>query len=106
MASIGTLTLTGKSGAKYNFEIYSFDTTFKAVPGVYAVTRRDEKKSHTVLYIGQTGDMAQRHLDHHKEDCFVRNKANCMSFHREPNEKSRQAIEADLIAAYNPPCNG
>lgn len=110
MASLGALTLTGKSGKKYDFEIFGFNTNFNAVPGVYAVTKREQTGNgnwtHTVIYIGQTEDMAERHDDHHKEACFKRNQANCLCYHRDGNEASRLAKEGDLTAAYNPTCNG
>jgi hypothetical protein len=33
-------TLTGESGKKYKFEIYSMDTKFSAVGGIYVFTKR------------------------------------------------------------------
>jgi len=110
MAKISDLTLTGKSGKKYDFEVYSIDTAFNEVAAVYAVTKRYKNSSnefkHTVIYIGQTDNLKERHDNHHKEECFKRNDANCICVHQDSNEKSRLAKEADLIAAYDPPCNG
>ncbi len=105
-----TLELTGASGKKYAFLVYPWGTTFKPIGGVYAVTRATSNQAggqtHTIVYLGQTGDLSERFDDHHKADCFNRRSANCICVHVEDNEKSRLAIEADLIAAYNPPCNG
>jgi hypothetical protein len=103
------LTLTGVSGTKYDFEVYSKDATFNAVGAVYAITKRDKnvdgKFNHTVIYIGQTKDLSIRFYDHHREACFDRKKWNCISVHRDDNEASRLKKEADLIAAHDPDCN-
>ena len=104
------LELTGASGRKYAFSVHQWGTSFKAIGGVYAITRAESNATggatHTVIYIGQTGDLSERFDDHHKAACFSRNKANRICVHVEANEKTRLAIEADLIKSYNPPCNG
>jgi len=105
-----TLELTGASGRKYAFLVYPWGTTFKPIGCLYAVTRAMSNQAggqtHAIVYVGQTGDLSERFDDHHKTDCFSRRSANCICVHVESNEESRLAIEADLIAAYNPPCNG
>lgn len=110
MAKLATITFKGKSGNKYTFNVYSFDTDFKAIGAVYFVTERTEKAdgtgSHTRIYVGQTGDLSERIDNHHKQDCFEENDANCICVHSESNEDKRLEIEADLIDNYNPPCNG
>lgn len=83
MSKIGTITLTGASGNKYEFNIYPFGTEFNDIGAVYYISKR------TV-----------------KADCFSRYGANCISTHREDNEENRLSIESDLIEAYKPPCNG
>ena len=110
MAKIGTLTLTGASGTKYTFNVYPYDTEFKAIGAVYYISKRTEKTdgsgSHAEIYIGETGDLSERFDNHHKEPCFKKHNANCISIHQESNEDKRLKIEEDLIDAYNPPCNG
>jgi hypothetical protein len=105
-----TLELTGASGKKYTFHIFAYGTEFKPAGGIYAFTLATQKPAggftHSILYIGQTGDLSQRFDDHHKEDCFTRRGANRHCAMVVENEETRLAIEADLIAAYNPPCNG
>jgi len=69
IAKLSTLTLTGDSGTKYSFDVYSFDTHFKQVAAVYAVTKRsktDDGDTHTIIYIGQTENLPERLKDHHK----------------------------------------
>ena len=110
LTKLGTLTLKGKSGRKYEFDVYSIDSDFPRVAAVYAVTKRTRKAdgglTHHVIYFGQTGNLPERFDDHHKADCFARNGANCVCVHRDSNEASRLKKEADLVAAYNPTCNG
>lgn len=110
MAKIGTITLTGKSGKKHTFNIYPYDTSFKELAAVYYISKRTEKSggggNHKHIYIGQTENLAERFQNHHKEECFKRNKANCKSILQESSEKKRLEIEADLIDALTLPCNG
>jgi hypothetical protein len=111
MAKYGTVTYTGKSGKKYEFTAYSWDTEFKENYGaVYFITKRspnnDGGNSHTRIYVGQTGDLSERFDDHHKANCFSSKGANCKCIYGESNKESRLAIERDLIEAYDPPCNG
>ena len=100
-----TITLQGRSGAKYVFELYEWGTSFNAVPGVYTVLRRDTD-GYAVIYVGQTGDLSERLEDHHKAWCFDRHRRSHIGVRQDSAEKSRLATEADLIANYRPPCNG
>lgn len=111
MAKLGTLNLKGASGKVYEFDVYSADANWKAgIACVYYVSRRTEKNDggfeHAKIYVGETEDMKERHLDHHKQECFVRQKYNSISIHKESNAQSRLRIEKDLVAALDPPCNG
>ena len=63
-------------------------------------------RSYHVVYIGQTGDLSTRHDNHHKEDCFRQQRATHIAAFVENNEQARLDAEADLIKAYDPPCNG
>lgn len=109
MPKLGTISYKGKSGKTYSFTIYSFDTQFSAVGGVYFVNKRtkqsDNSHTHKRIYLGQTGDLSERFDDHHKADCFKEHKANCICVHRDDNEKSRLAKEDDLLKVHKPPCN-
>ena len=108
MAVLGKLTLTGASGNTYAFNVYSFDSV-QPVACVYALTNRHEKDgdsySHTVIYFGETGNLDERFDGHHKIDCFKEHNANALGIHQDDNQDSRRTKEADLIAAYDPPCN-
>ena len=110
MAKLGTLALKGDSGQTYDFTVYSYDAEFKAVGAVYGITRRQKKPDgnydHTIVYIGETGDLSTRFDDHHKESCFTEHNANCKCIHSDEDEDSRLKKEMDLIDNYIPPCNG
>ena len=110
MTKLATLTLTGASGREYAFNVYPFNTQFAEVAAVYAVTKRYKKSdgawAHEVEYVGQTSNLPERFEDHHKAGCFTRHGANCVCVHRDDNEASRLVKEADLIEAYDSPCNG
>lgn len=109
MTKLGTITLTGKSEREYEFDMYPIDTNFKSTGVVYYISNRIEKQDgtgrHTAVYIGQTEDASKRFSNHHKESCFKKNNANCISVYQESNENDRLDIETDLTRAYDPPCN-
>lgn len=109
MTKFGTVTFTGSSGQNYTFSAYYRDTTFNSVGAVYFMTKRAKKSdntfSHTRIYVGETGDLSNRPLNHHRKACFDRNGANCVCIYLENNQKQRYAIEHDLLEKYDPPCN-
>jgi hypothetical protein len=110
MPKFGTIELKGASGRKWSFTAYPRETEFRAVGAVYVQSVRTKKAdgggSHEFIYAGQTGDLSDRPLNHHKKACFDRHGANCLLIYQEDNEKTRLAIEADLIENYKFPCNG
>ncbi len=109
MTKLSKVTFTGESGEQYSFTAYSQDTTFNAVGAVYLITHRVKDSAanhnHTMIYVGQTGDLSNRPSNHHKTDCFDTHDANCICIYPEENEDRRLSIETDLRRAYNPPCN-
>lgn len=110
MAKLGTLALTGASGTKYEFTVYSKDTSFKEdVDCVYYISKRTAKAdgtgTHSEIYVGETDDLKKRLSDHHKQACFDRNGYNAISVHRESSSLARTRKESDLIEAIHPPCN-
>ena len=111
MAKLGTVTFTGVSGAKYEFTVYPWGTSFnKDYGAVYFVTKRTQESggghSHTRLYVGETEDLSTRFDNHHKQDCFDRHNKNCVCVYGEEDEDTRLEIEQDLIDNCQPPCNG
>ncbi len=108
MAQIAHVTFDGKNDS-YIFEVYPSDETFDAVGAVYIFTKRtvddSGKGSHSFLYIGETGSLADRIPNHEKWPCVEQNEANCICIHQDDSEDSRLNKEADLLARYSTPCN-
>ncbi|WP_299117095.1 hypothetical protein [uncultured Winogradskyella sp.] len=104
MAKLGTIILDGCSSKTYEFSIYSIDTNFKQLGGIYYISRR-ENKNHTHIYLGITEDLSTRFDNHHKQDCFDENEANCISIHLNESEEERELIEKDILCKYNFLCN-
>ncbi len=101
-----TIIVTGISGSNYIFYLYPWGENLKALCGVYVVLRKSiQNGNHTILYIGQTGDLSERFDDHHKKSCFDRNRKTHIAAMLEPSEAKRLRIETDLINNYRPTCN-
>jgi hypothetical protein len=105
----GNVTFRGQTGGEYVFTAYSRDTEFNAVGAVYFMTLREPKAdggfSHTRIYVGETGDLSDRPLNHERKACFDRHNANCICLLVQNDYTLRCAIELDLRRNYDPPCN-
>jgi hypothetical protein len=110
MAKISTMTTKGTSGTEYSFDVYPMDQEFRAVGGVYVITRRykntQNEWKHAFIYIGETEDFSTRFGNHHKAACFKSNNATCICTKVENDKDSRLAIEDDLVTQHDPPCQG
>lgn len=119
-SDIDTLKLTGKSGNIYTFNMCTFDTMDEiddavknfAHAGLYVFTyshtkQGDPRTWYSIKYIGETNDYSQRdYSNHHKKDDIEKANTNAWGYCvLTVSEKDRKAIETDLIAQYNPPCN-
>lgn len=120
-ANTDTLVLTGKSGKMYAFNMCEYDT-MEAIDkacenftsaGIYVFAYRykklgDDTNWYNLKYIGETEDYSKRdYSNHHKKDEIVKSNANAWGYYKTSvSEKDRKEIESDLIANYNPPCNG
>lgn len=105
MPKLGTVELTGESGKKYSFNIWKRDTEFNSIGALYVMARDDGKGEYSLIYIGETGDLSDRPLNHHKTSCFDRHKADTLFIRAAPNEAQRLTDETDLRGAYETPCN-
>ena len=109
VAKLSSITLSGKTGKKYEFAAYPRTDTFKALGAIYFMTKRVAKQdgtgTHTWIYVGETGDLSKRPLNHHRKDCFDRHGANCVLLYLEKDPDTRLKIEKDIMEAYDPPCN-
>jgi hypothetical protein len=111
-----TITIKGMSGTSYIFNVYGFTKfsdlkdAFKCMPAIYAFTRRFPNSAisftHDMVYVGETGDLSSRFENHHKQDCIVRSNANCICIHSFYGSLTeRLAAEADILNAFDLPCN-
>lgn len=109
------LTLNGISGKEYLFDLFTFENfaelrnAFLAKAAVYVFTRRratSDGFTHDLVYLGETENLSTRFNAHHKEQCITSHFANCVGIHGvSSNEHERKEIEADILAAYDFPCN-
>ncbi len=101
---MASITLTGISGTKYEYEVYDVNAQWFSVPGNYAFVDVNGLPK----YIGETGNFATRRPgpSHEKWAKARRYGATHVVAHRhDGGEAARKAEETDLIRAYNPPAN-
>lgn len=97
---------TGSSGTDYTYYVYSISTGFKPAACNYILARQVGPKWKPV-YIGQTSDISERFDSHHKALCIQRAGATHIHVHTSADDESeRKEEEQDLIANYDPECNG
>jgi len=107
----GAITFTGKSGTQYPFHIWSLDTQFKPIGGVYFVTQRTADKAkqmrprHNAIFIGHTDDLAQSFNAQALPERFIKLGANCICVHLHDDPERRLGIERDLLSVYSTDCN-
>jgi hypothetical protein len=106
MADTPTINWPGKSGTNYKYWIYPLGASLKAEGGNYIFAKEVRPGEWSPLYIGQTGDLNERFDNHHKADCIKKNGATHIHAHLNGNDDTRLAEEADLIARWDPSCNG
>jgi hypothetical protein len=99
-----TITFKGKSGERYRFQAWPMETKFKAVGGVYLITKRvfedrtfTTKASHQALAIGQTPDLAVSLVSESERAKLIAQGANCICVCAAADEARRVQIEKDLI---------
>ena len=97
---------TGESGTKYGYWIHSINTTFSESPANYIFAKVTEPNTWEPIYIGQTGNIAERLEDQYKKECIQRNGATHIHIHKSSSsEEKRKTEETDLINNYHPVCN-
>ncbi len=100
MSKLASVQLTGNSGARYVFHLYPLGTNFKAVGGVYVITRRVEKSGggfhHKCIRLGETADLSEGFDEHDRRGLVEQCLANCIWVHREPDQGRRREIRQDL----------
>lgn len=98
---------TGISGHEYRYFIYPIGTSFEAVPGSYVFAREVSPDRYRPIYIGETENLSERFDSHHKMPCIAREGATHIHVHQNHGgQAARRAEERDLVAHWNPRCNG
>jgi hypothetical protein len=109
MPKTADVTFDGASGAKYQFAVYTLDTKFNNIGAVYGFTQRTidavAKEWHALLYIGETGDLADRIANHEKWLCVSQHGVNRICAHPDGDAQSWLQKEADLVKNNDTPCN-
>ena len=96
----------GASGRNYTYEVYEIPITPIAAPANY-IFARWANNAWYALYIGETQNLADRLQNHEQWPCAQRNGVTHIHVHRGSADRSiRQTEERDLIARWNPICNG
>ena len=95
-----------KSGTRHKFWIYPRGTRFnEPCPGIYIYARETSPHKWIPIYIGQTENVNVRLTNHEQQECVDQNGATHIHVSIITNEKSRLAIENDLIQQWKPVCN-
>lgn len=103
-----TLVLTGVSGLKYVYGLFSPDASWNPIGGNYAfVSEGTLLTGFSILYIGETESFKSRMPTHSVWPIVLTRYFKPLIYaHTNLNgAAARKAEERDLIAAYNPPEN-
>lgn len=106
---IDEVEFAGRSGTRYGFRIYVWETKFKPVAGVYVVASRtvepDHEAQYAALFVGEAADMSTPFKDHPRAECFQMYYGNVIGVLKEDDSARRESILADLLEGLAPPCN-
>jgi hypothetical protein len=107
---IDEVAFAGRSGQRYEFRVYVWETKFKAVPGVYVVASRSvepgQRAQYSPLFAGEAQDLSSALKQHSRDECFQMYYANVIGVLKEEDDKKRASILADLLGGLTLPCNG
>ena len=101
MDKLANVKFSGKSGARYAFEVYPLEAAIaQEFAGVYVVTLRREGKSksgfvHRRMGTGRSDDLPL--LPASDGQSYAARGANCICLHAETDSDARLKIEQDLI---------
>lgn len=108
VAKYASLILTGKSGARYCFQTWPFQTRFRAVGAVFFVTKRVltnttfRRAHHEVIHIGQTSSMSNPLGTPTDLAAFEKHGANCVCVYPASDEAYRIDMVKDLVESHRP----
>jgi hypothetical protein len=106
---IDEVQFAGRSGTRYDFRIYVWETKFKAVAGVYVVASRTVdpglRPQYSPLFVGEAADLSSAFKTHPRDECFQMYYGNVVGVLKEEDAARRGAILTDLLDGLTPPCN-
>jgi hypothetical protein len=106
---IDVVTFVGRSGKRYDFRVYVWETKFKSLPAVFVVASRHiepgEEPRYEPLFVGATADLTKTFQKHPRTDCFQMYYANVVAVLKEPDAATRERVSQDLLESLAPPCN-
>lgn len=106
---IDHVAFAGRSGQRYDFRIYVWETKFKAVAGIYLVASRtvepDQLAQYQPLFVGEAADLSSALKDHPRDECFQMYYGNVVGVLKEDDGGRRTSILKDLLEGLSPPCN-
>ena len=106
---IDEISFAGRSGRRYDFRVYVWDTKFKAVAGVYVVASRTiepgQPAQDAPLFAGEARDLSSALRTHPRDECFQMYYGNVVGVLKEDDDEQRASILADLVDGLAPPCN-
>lgn len=109
MNKLSTTSMLGASGESYKFDVYSSETIFNHVGGVYLIAKRyklaDGKFTLDPIYIAELADLSTLFGFHKRQNCFQRHGANCKCIYLCSDSELRKEIVEDLIEKHEPYCN-
>lgn len=98
MPKLGTKSISGGSGAAYEFGIYTAKTVFNDfIPGVFVVCKDDD-----VLCVGESDHVDNALARHEKKDEFTQLGANRICLLRIANPDKRRSAMEDLLKQVSP----
>ncbi len=103
-----TIDWKGKSGKTYTYWFASeMDNPDMKKEGGNYMFVKESSEEFSPIYIGKTNNLDTRLTNHPELPCVHRNGGTHLMAHTTPaGPDARKTEEADLIAAWNPPCNG
>jgi hypothetical protein len=106
---IDEVAFAGRSGTRYDFRIYVWETKFKPVPGVYVVASRTvepgQQAQYAPLFVGEAADLSTALKSHPRDECFQMYYGNVVGVLKEDDDERRTSILSDLLGGLAPPCN-
>ena len=95
-----------KSDTSHRFWIYPRGTKFnEPCPGIYIYARETSPHKWVPIYVRQTENVNVRLANHEQRECVDQNGATHIHVSIITDEKSRLALEKDLIEQWKPVCN-